>query len=169
MKTVIILAMHGTPPRDFPRKELAEFFRLRSRVAEVNGSNQESFQGRYSLLDTKMRNWPRNSRNDPFHTASQELATRLSEVTGYEVIVGYNEFCAPSLDEALQSAANKNANKIIVATPMMTRGGEHSEKDIPAKIDEFSKLHPQTTIVYAWPFDSTRVARFLSEHISRFA
>ncbi|HEY91552.1 MAG TPA: hypothetical protein G4O07_06920 [Dehalococcoidia bacterium] len=168
MKTVIVLAMHGTPPRDFPRQELAEFFRLHSRVAEVNGSNHESFQDRYSLLDTKMRNWPRNARNDPFHAASQELATRLSEVTGYEVIVGYNEFCAPSLDVALQSAVNMNTSKIIVVTPMMTRGGEHAEKDIPSIIDEFSKLHPQVTIVYAWPFDSTRVARFLSEHISRF-
>ena len=168
MKTVIVLAMHGTPPIDFPKQELAEFFRLHSSVAEVNSENQESFQKRYSLLDNKMRNWPRNEQNDPFHTASQEMAAHLSEVTGYEVIVGYNEFCAPSLDEALQSAANKNAGKIIVATPMMTRGGEHAEKDIPAELNEFSKLHPQITVVYAWPFDTTRVAQFISEHISRF-
>ena len=161
--------MHGTPPRDFPRQELAEFFRLHSRVEEVKGSNQKSLEDRYFLLNTKMRNWPRNVQNDPFYIVSQELAVHLSEVSGYEVIVGYNEFCSPSLDEALQSAANKGANKIIVATPMMTRGGEHSERDIPAKINEFSKLHPQIEIAYAWPFDTTRVARFLSEHISRFA
>ena len=169
MKTIIVLAMHGTPPGDFPRQELAEFFKLHSRVEEVKGSNQESPQDRYSFLDNKMRNWPRNEQNDPFHAASQELAAHLREVSGYEVIVGYNEFCSPSLDEALQSAANKRANKIIVATPMMTRGGEHSEKDIPAKIDEFSNLHPEVEIVYAWPFDAVQVARFLSEHISRFA
>jgi len=169
MKTIIVLAMHGAPPRDFPRQELAEFFRLHSHAEEGKDSNQKSLEDRYFLLNTKMRNWPRNAQNDPFYIASQELAVHLSEASGCEVIVGYNDFCSLSLDEALQSAANKSADKIIVATPMMTRGGEHSEKDIPTKIDEFSKLYPQIEIAYAWPFDTTQVARFLSEHISRFA
>ena len=84
------------------------------------------------------------------------------------MIVGYNEFCSPSLDEALHSATDRGASKIIVATLMMTRGGEHSERDIPAKVEEFSKSHPQVKIVYAWPFDTTQIARFLCEHISRF-
>jgi len=169
MKTIIVLVMHGTPPRDFPREELAEFFRLHSLANAGKSGNQESPQGRYSFLDNKMRNWPRNEQNDPFHAASQELAAHLSKVSGNEVIVGYNEFCAPSLDEVLQSVVDREATKIVVATPMMTRGGEHSEKDIPAKIDEFSKRYPKIEIVYAWPFDTMQVARFLSEHISRFA
>lgn len=83
--------------------------------------------------------------------------------------MGYNEFCAPSLEEALQSAVDKGVTKIVVATPMMTRGGEHTEKDIPAKIKEFRKQYPKIEIVYAWPFDAVQVAQFLSEHISRFA
>ena len=161
--------MHGTPPRDFPRQELAEFFRLHSLANTGKSSNQESPQDRYSFLDNKMRNWPRNEQNDPFHAASQELAAYLREVSGYEVIVGYNEFCPPSLDEALQSAADKGATKIVVATPMMTRGGEHTEKDIPAKIKEFNKRYQKIKMVYAWPFDAVKVAQFLSEHISRFA
>ena len=167
MKAVIILVMHGVPPNDFLREELAEFFRLHSQVGK--GAKPSPIQDRYELLDNKMRNWPRNEHNDPFYAASQELAANLSEVSGLEVIVGYNEFCAPSLDEALQSAVNENADKIIVATPMMTRGGEHAEKDIPAKIEEFSTRYPQIEITYAWPFDTLQVARFLSEHISRFA
>ena len=169
MKTIIVLAMHGTPPKDFPGQELAEFFRLHSLANAGKSSNQESPQDRYSFLDNKMRNWPRNEQNDPFHAASQELAAHLREVSGYEVIVGYNEFCAPSLDEALQSAVDKGATKIVVATPMMTKGGEHTEKDIPAKIKEFNKRYPKIEIVYAWPFNTAQVARFLSEHISRFA
>jgi sirohydrochlorin cobaltochelatase len=169
MQTIIVLAMHGTPPRDFPKTELAEFFRLRSRVEEIKMSNLKSLEDRYKLLNDKVKNWPRNRKNDPFHAASQELALRLSEATGHEVIVGYNEFCAPSLDEALESAADKKADKIIVATPMMTRGGEHAENEIPAKIAEFTKLHTQIEIAYAWPFDITQVSHFLAEHISRFA
>ena len=166
MKIIIVLAMHGTPPRDFPREELAEFFRLHSHIGE--DKSRVSGQDRYSFLNNKMRNWPRTDQNDPFHAASQELAAHLSKVLGYEVVVGYNEFCAPSLEEALQSAADNDISKIIVATPMMTRGGEHSEKDIPVKIGEFRKRHPQIEITYAWPFDSVQVAKFLTEQISRF-
>jgi len=167
MKTIIVLAMHGTPPKDFPREEFAEFFRLHSQVGK--GATSSPIQERYDFLDNKMRNWPRNERNDPFHAASQELAAQLSKVSGLEVILGYNEFCAPGLDEALQYAVNENADKIIVATPMMTRGGEHAEKDIPAKIKDFSKRYPKVAITYAWPFDTVQVAGFLSEHIFRFA
>jgi sirohydrochlorin cobaltochelatase len=167
MKTAIVLVMHGVPPNDFPREELAEFFKLHPQVGK--GAKPSPIQDRYDFLDNKMRNWPRNAQNDPFYAASQELAAHLSEVSGLEVIVGYNEFCAPSLDEALQSAVNENADKIIVATPMMTRGGEHAEKDIPAKIEYFSKRYPKVEITYAWPFDTLQVAKFLSEQISRFA
>lgn len=32
MKSVIVLAMHGSPPRDFPRADLAEFMSLHGRL-----------------------------------------------------------------------------------------------------------------------------------------
>ena len=159
--------MHGVPPKDFPKGELAEFFRLHSQFGQGKRIS-DADKDRYSILEYKLRNWPRNEQNDPFQNASQKLATSLTEESGYEVIVGYNEFCSPSLDEALQSAASKNSEKIIVATPMMTRGGEHAEKDIPVKIVEFRKRYPQIEIAYAWPFDTLHVARFLFDHISRF-
>ncbi len=167
MKTVIILAMHGSPPRDFPRPEMAEFMRLHGQ-AEAAGRRQHSENDRYALLEKKMRQWPRTAHNDPFYTASQELAARLSEVTGYQVIVGFNEFCAPTLDQAMQTAADSQAEKIIVATPMMTRGGQHTEKDIPAKVNAFNLMYPQIKFVYAWPFDSAYIARFLADHIAAF-
>lgn len=161
--------MHGMPPHDFPREELAEFFKLQSTIETGKGDDQKSLQGRYAFLDNKIRNWLRNEQNDPFHAASLDLASHLSEESGREVVVGYNEFCAPTVDEALQSAADKNANKIIVVTPMMTRGGKHAEKDIPSAIGKFRKLHPEIETIYAWPFDTAEVARFLSDHISPFA
>jgi sirohydrochlorin cobaltochelatase len=168
MKTIIVLVMHGTPPRDFPRQELAEFFRLHSTIEGKNAGSQEALFERYSLLDSKIRNWPRNEQNDPFHAASLDLARHLSEVSGYEVIVGYNEFCAPSINEALETAIIHSAERILVATPMMTRGGEHAEKEIPAEIARFRESHPDIEIVYTWPFDTRNVAGFLFEHISRF-
>jgi sirohydrochlorin cobaltochelatase len=168
MKTVIVLAMHGMPPADVLGDQLAEFFKLQAIIEGEKGGDPKSLQDRYATLDHKIRNWPRNEQNDPFHAASRDLATDLSRKTGCEVVVGYNEFCAPTLDEALQSAVDKNAGKIVVATPMMTRGGKHAEKDIPAAIEKFRKLHPKTEVIYAWPFDAAEVAGFLSDHISPF-
>jgi sirohydrochlorin cobaltochelatase len=165
MKVIILLVMHGVTPRDFPREELTEFSRLHSGIGK---GVQRADQERYLFLENKIRYWPRNQQSDPSHTASQELAAHFSEVSGYEVILGYNEFCAPSFDEVLQSVVNKNVDKIIVATPMMTRGGDRAEKDIPVKIEEFRERYPKIEIVYAWPFDTLQVARFLSKHISRF-
>jgi sirohydrochlorin cobaltochelatase len=169
MKVVVVLAMHGMPPVDFPREELAEFFKLHSIIETGKSGDQKFLQDRYVFLDNKIRNWPRNEHNDPFYAASRELAAGLSKTSGHEVVLGYNEFCSPTIDEALQSAAAENANKIIVATPMMTRGGNHAEKDIPAAIDKFRKLHPEIEIIYTWPFDTAKVAKFLSDHISDFA
>jgi sirohydrochlorin cobaltochelatase len=169
MKTIIVLAMHGIPPNDFPKNELAEFFKLHSMVENIHVPMNQDVKSKYSILDEKIRNWPRNEQNDPFHSASYKLAERLSEISGYEVIVGYNEFCSPSIDEALQSAANKNPNKVIVVTPMMTRGGDHSEKDIPTRIAGFKELNPQIEVVYAWPFNTDKIASFLNDHISQFS
>ena len=51
MKIIIVLAVHGTPPRDFPREELAEFFRLHSHIGE--DKSRVSGQDRYSFLNNK--------------------------------------------------------------------------------------------------------------------
>ena len=122
---------------------------------------------RYVDLEARVRCWPRNADNDPFHVASLELARDLEQVVRCPVLVGFNEFCAPSLDEALQRAITDGAEKVIVVTPMMTRGGEHAEADIPAAIHRAQERHPDVRIQYAWPFDSGDVARFLAEQIAR--
>lgn len=168
MNTVIVLAMHGSPPNDYPRGELAEFFRLHSVVEGAAGPISQEARDRHEVLHRKLRDWPRNQQNDPFHAASQQLAARLRETSGHDVVVGYNEFCSPGLDEALLEVARQGAARIVVVTTMMTRGGEHSEKDIPSRIEEFKGSHPAVEIVYAWPFDAGQVARFLAEQISRF-
>ena len=169
MRTVIVLAMHGIPPLDYPRKELAEFFKLHSMVEGMGGPISQEVQCQYDALSRRIRDWPRSQENDPFQKASQDLAAKLSEVSGCEVIVGYNEFCSPTLDEALLAAVDKGAERIMVVTTMMTRGGDHSEKDIPSSIEEFKRLHPNMEVIYAWPFDGDQVARFLNDHISRFS
>jgi sirohydrochlorin cobaltochelatase len=210
MKTVIVLGMHGTPPRDFPREEMAEFFGSggahhheehppashnsehpqphthshshshptaeshNGQVAVIAPATQDEARRaarrkRKAELEAKMRAWPRTPANDPFHAGSYELADHLSRVSGLDVVVGFNEFCNPTVDDAIEDAVARGADKIVLITPMMTRGGEHSESDIPAAMHRAQAIHPTVQMVYAWPFDITSVAQFLSGQVQRFA
>jgi len=168
-KTVIVLAMHGAPPLDFPRAELAEFFILQARIGHGESQDIQSPAAlRYRELEEKIRTWPRTSENDPFYAGSLDLASELEQASGLKVIVGFNEFCAPTVDEALDRAVSRAEGKVIVITPMMTRGGEHSAVEIPQAVERARKRHPGTEFIYAWPFATDAVARFLASQISPF-
>lgn len=169
MNRIIVLAMHGTPPQDFPKKEMAELFSLRAQLKHA-GSDSPEVAGKHRELDAKMRRWPRTSENDPFYAGSQELAGHLSRETGLEVVVGFNEFCGPDMEEALDKAAAAAGpgGKIVVITPMMTRGGEHAKSEIPAEIRKAQQKYPTVEIAYAWPFEFAEVARFLASQIQQF-
>ncbi len=168
MKTTIVLAMHGAPPNDFPRDETAELFSLHGRLEHAPEAQRPALQRRYAELDAKVRAWPRTPQNDPFWAASLEMGERLSQATGCEVLVGFNEFCSPTLDEALEQAVATGADQIVVVTPMMTRGGEHSEVDIPAAIERVRQQSPDASFLYVWPFDVEAVAGFLAEQMAPY-
>jgi sirohydrochlorin cobaltochelatase len=168
MKTVIVLAMHGVPPADFPKHETGELFRLHGQIGRATGEEREAMQRRHDELEEKMRAWPRNEDNDPFFIGSLELAQKLSEASGCEVVVGFNEFCGPSVEEAIGQAVERGAREVVTITPMMTRGGEHSERDIASSVSRAQSRHPDVHMVYAWPFNVEDVAGFLAAQISRF-
>jgi sirohydrochlorin cobaltochelatase len=169
MATIIVLATHGVPPRDFAPTDLAEFFGLHARIEAGDHGMQPAQRERYRDLDQRMRGWPRTMANDPFHAASLDLAARLSREMGLETIVGFNEFCGPSLDEALSAAATGGAGKVIVVTPMLTRGGEHAERDIPEAIARARAAHPGVAFVYAWPFPEEAILGLLSDQVRGFS
>jgi sirohydrochlorin cobaltochelatase len=164
----VVLAMHGMPPKDFPRTDLQEFFMLHTSLGSTPSSLSNEERQRYTRLHDKMRNWPRHPDNDPFNAAATELALLLKKELSCPVYVGYNEFCAPNLDEAIAFAVAADAAHIIVATPMMTRGGEHAEIDISAAIDRARARFPNVRFTYCWPFDSNDVAHFLAGQIHHF-
>lgn len=165
--TIIVLAMHGVPPSDFPPRELGEFMSLHFK-AEFGGKPlTDDEQERVQNLEQRIIATDRTPENDPYHTASFEIASELRELTGIEVFVGFNEFCAPTLHDVLEQAANKQPGKIVVITPMLTSGGSHQEKDIPAAIESAKERFPGITIEYAWPFDAKEIARFLADHFHR--
>lgn len=168
-KPIIILAMHGTPPKDFPPDERRRLFELRAQLRESKNRNPELLATR-DVLYKKMCSWPRSEENDPFYIGSQALGDQLGIQTGLQVIVGFNEFCDPDLDAAIDraaKAATQTGNgRIIVTTPMVTPGGGHSKGDIPAAIERGKSRHPKTKIIYAWPFPISDVAAFLAAQIA---
>jgi len=167
MSSIIVLAMHGAPPRDYPPHETSELFSLHGRVERSAGAERIALVQRHAELEARMRIWPRTPANDPYWAASRELADGLARAAGREVLVGFNEFCAPSLDEALDQAAERRPRRVIVVTPMMTRGGGHSEADIPAAIQRAEGRHPGITFDYVWPFDVAEIAAFLARQIAK--
>ena len=115
-----------------------------------------------------MRAWPRTPQNDPFHAASMEMAEQLRQASGDEVIVAFGEFCSPTMDEALEQAAALAPERVVVITPMMTRGGDHSEVEIPAAVKRAQERHPLVRFGYVWPYETAQVAGFLASQIDRF-
>jgi hypothetical protein len=165
---MIILAMHGVPPNDFPSEDIINFFRLHSQFESSSESLSKEQLMKYHFLEKKMKDWPRNRTNDPYFYGSLEVAKHLEKVTQRPVIIGFNEFCSPTIIEAFTKAVKEGANEIIVVTTMLTRGGEHSEKDIPKEIDKARERYPNISIKYLWPIDSFAIANFLKEQISLF-
>ncbi len=168
MYIIVVLAMHGTPPRDFPKNEMMELFALYQRLESAGEAERKDLEKRHRKLEEKMRNWPRTAENDPFFASSQQIARSLSEVLKAEVFIGFNEFCAPSIEEAIGQAAARSPEKIVVITPMMTRGGKHSEVDIPLALKNAQENYPDLEIVYAWPYEISDIAQFLAKQIKRF-
>ena len=168
MTLVIVLAMHGAPPMDFPKEELSEFFKLHVQMESVPEHARSAIKPRYDELETRIRTWPRTLENDPFFAGASEMANRLSEISGHEVIIGFNEFCSPTLEEAILQAGRRSPEKIIVITPMMTKGGEHAQMDIPTAIEKAQSLNPDVPVVYAWPFDEVDVAKFLLAQVEKY-
>lgn len=167
MKTTIVLVMHGVPPRDFPPREIAELMGLGNRLEHgaVPPHERPAAQARFAELDAKVRSWPRHAENDTFYMASRELAAELAAATGCEVLLGFNEFCAPAVPAALDEAAATEAERVVVITPMLTPGGEHSEVEIPAQVADARLRHPGVAFVYAWPYQMPDVAAFLARRI----
>jgi sirohydrochlorin cobaltochelatase len=169
-QTSIVLVMHGVPPSDYPRREIAEFMALHSRLEHGGFPPHEraAAEARFAEMDARIRNWPRHAENDGFFVASHDLAEELAKATRCPVALGFNEFCAPTVPAALDQAADE-AERVVVITPMLTPGGEHAEREIPEQIADARGRHPGVEFVYIWPYEMADVAAFLAERIRAFA
>ena len=168
VKTIFVLAMHGTLPNDLPHQDMDMLFALRAQIRRAAPEERARLEEQLRALDRRVRTWPRTPTNDPFYAASQAIAAQLSRLSRHEVVVAFNEFCAPDVEEGLDIAVQRGAQRVIVLTPMLTRGGDHAEKEIPAAIARARQRHPTVTFLYAWPFADEMIAQFLADQIARF-
>lgn len=159
----VVLVGHGGVPKDFPRERLMELKRLERerRSGEGRGASSRELE-----LDGELRNWPRTDATDPYRAGlrriAEALATRLDDA---ELVVAYNEFCAPSVSDAIEDAIARGATHVVVIPTMLTPGGSHSEVDIPETLAEVRARHAGVEIVYAWPFEPAAVAEMLAARV----
>lgn len=161
----VILVGHGAPAADCPRELVVRLKTLESqrRAAGTSAMSEEERE-----LDARVRGWPRTDDNDPYRAGIEQLARALGErLPSATVTAAYNEFCAPSLDDAVAAAVAGGAIEVAIVPSMLTPGGVHSEREIPEAIERLQARYPDVDLTYAWPFEVDEIAQLLAEHVRR--
>jgi sirohydrochlorin cobaltochelatase len=158
----LVLVGHGAPPATAPRELVARWKALegqrRARGGPPSAEERE--------LDARLRAWPRTPESDPYQAGLERLAAAaraelLAAAPSAELVVAYNEFCGPSLEEAVETLVKAGHDEVRVVPTMLTPGGVHSEVEIPETLAELGHRFPTVRFAYAWPFELRDVARLL--------
>ena len=162
-RDAVVLIGHGAPATDCPRELVGELMSLEWRRQHANDAH---LLQRAETLDATIRHWPRTGANDPYQVGLERIAQALQPMLPTTLFaVGYNEFCSPSIGEAIAQVVAQGATRVFVIPSMLTPGGLHSEHDIPCALDAVRQAHPGLVIDYLWPFDPERVALLLAVHV----
>ena len=162
LKHGVVLVGHGGLPSDCPEELISKLKRLESqrRKKKLPPSDEEL------TIDGVVRNWPRTKETDPYKAGLEAVAKSLKGyLNGMALEIAYNEFCAPTIAEAVESLINQGFSEITIISTMFTPGGSHSEIEIPEEVVELNNRFPKVSVDYAWPFNLGHISKFLSEHI----
>ena len=165
-KKGVVLVGHGGIPKDCPQDLVTKLKRLEAqrRAAKLPPSQEEMD------LDRTIRRWPRTDATDPYRSGLESVAAELRPLLdGILFAVAYNEFCTPTLEEAVEDLIQQGASQITVTTTMFTPGGSHSEVEIPEILAQLRPRHPGIELRYAWPFDLHQIAETLLQQVRRFS
>lgn len=161
----VVLIGHGGTAADTPKPMVGELKRLE---AERQARRETAMSPREAELDKIVREWPRTPATDPYKFGVEEIAAALApKLAGRKIVVAYNEFCAPSVEDAIEGLVKEGFTRISLISTMYTRGGVHAEYEIPALVLTERKKHPGVVIEYAWPFDANFIADFLAAQLGR--
>ena len=165
-REAVLLVGHGGVPKDAPRELVMELKQLeKARRASATPPSARELE-----VDRKLRQWPRDDRNDPYRAGLLRAAEALRpRVAPLEVEVAFNEFCAPSIHDAIDRLVAGGVGRIRVISVMVTPGGKHSETDIPDELAQARKQHSNVTIEYLWPVDLALLADFFARILEQHA
>ncbi|MZG30915.1 MAG: hypothetical protein F3741_08935 [Nitrospinae bacterium] len=161
----VLLVGHGGLPKDIPQEIVENFMRVhKQRVRSGNAITAQEKE-----LDSTIRKWKRTPESDPYQAGLESLASHMQPLlSDYILKVAYNEFCHPTIEAAVDELVEQGITKIILVTTMITRGGSHSETEIPEEVNELRTKYPAIDFQYAWPFSMVSFSTFLSNHIKSF-
>ena len=162
----IVLIGHGAPATDCPPELIGELMQLQWRQGYHGCPHTAGpAHGRLAVLEEQIRQWPRHPRNDPYKVGLERVADALRPLfPSARITVGYNEFCSPSIAQAIERVIQEGARRIFVIPSMLTPGGLHAEHDIPQALEALRTAHPSITIEYVWPFRVQDIAALLAAH-----
>ena len=164
-KEAVVLIGHGGTAMDTPKAMVGELKRLEG---ERQARREMKMSAREAELDKIVREWPRTPQTDAYKSGVEEIAAALApKLGGRKLVTAYNEFCAPSVEDAIESLVKEGCTRISLISTMFTRGGIHAECEIPGIVIEAKKIHPGVVIEYAWPFDAGFIAEFLAAQLER--
>jgi sirohydrochlorin cobaltochelatase len=164
-KEAVVLIGHGGTATDTPKAMIGELKRLEG---ERQARRETKMSAREAELDKIVREWPRTPANDAYKCGVEEIAAALApKLGGRTLVTAYNEFCAPSVEDAIAALVKDGHGRIILISTMFTRGGIHAECEIPGIVIEARKQHPGVVVEYAWPFDAGYIAEFLAGQLER--
>ena len=160
----VILVGHGGIPKGCPQDLVTRLKRLEGqRRAAKQPPSAEELE-----LDAKIRQWPRTPETDPYKYGVEEIAKALAPKLGGRALrTAYNEFCAPSVEDAIEGLVKDGFTKINLISTMFTRGGIHAECEIPGIVLAAKKKYPGVNVEYAWPYDASFIADFLAAQLVR--
>ena len=164
-KEAVVLIGHGGTASDTPKAMVGELKRLEG---ERQARRETKMSAREAELDKVVREWPRTPQTDAYKYGVEEIARALApKLGGRRLVTAYNEFCAPSGEDAIESLVKDGFDRISLISTMFTRGGIHAEWEIPGIVTEAKKKQPGAVIDYAWPFDAEFLADFLAAQLAR--
>jgi sirohydrochlorin cobaltochelatase len=164
-RRAVVLVGHGGVPRDYPRERLMQLRALETR-RRASGSPPSQEE---AALEHELRHWPRTPANDPYQAGLKSLAAHLRpRLDPARLVLAYNEFCAPTVAEAIRTLAAEGVTDIVAVPSMFTPGGVHAEIEVPQTINELRAELPHLRVQYAWPFAGEHLAAFFAEHLRQF-
>ena len=161
----VVLAAHGAPATDYPPRRVGLLMML-----EFGGSLVDRLavlrRWRERLAEDVAR-WPRTATNDPYMASVDSLSRQLGLRLGHPVFAGYNEFCLPTIGEAIDRAIAGGARTVVVVPTMLLRGNQHTEVEIRGAVDLARGRHPPADIRYAWPIEQGLLVALLADVVRR--